>query len=190
MRIKWLDAEKFCEKELKDVEGIIVPGGFGKRGIESKLKAIQYSRIHGKPFLGLCLGFQLAVIEFARNVLGWEDATSEELGSGRCVIALLPDQKGVEALGGTMQLGSCEIAIKSDTLLHRLYKKTTVVERHRHRYEVNPVYTDLLEQAGLIFSGLCRDRIEACELSEHPFFLAYMHNNFQCSYKAYADSKL
>lgn len=170
--IKWVDAEKFCEKELTHVDGIIVPGGFGKRGIECKLKAIHYARIHGKPFLGLCLGFQLAVIEFARNVLGWEDATSEELGSGTYVIALLQNQKEVEGLGGTMQLGACEISIKPETLLHRLYEKTTVIERHRHRYEVNPVYTDLFEQAGLIFSGLCGNRMEVCELSNHPFFLA------------------
>ncbi len=170
--IKWLDVENYDENELAKVDGILIPGGFGRRGIEGKLHAIQHARIHGKPFLGLCLGFQLAVIEFSRNVLNWNDATSEEIGPGTHVIALLPEQETVTTFGGTMRLGNCTISLKPETLVNRLYEKTTIVERHRHRYEVNPDYINKLEQAGLTFSGSCGNRMEVCELPNHPFFLA------------------
>lgn len=170
--IRWLDAETFDTIELSDADGILVPGGFGSRGIEGKIKAIEYARSHNKPYLGLCLGFQLAVIEFARNVKGWKDATSEELGAGRHVIAILPEQEDVEDLGGTMRLGDCTIDLKPDGMLASLYKSNEIVERHRHRYEVNPTMISDLEEAGMVFSGRCENRMEACELPTHPFFLA------------------
>ena len=170
--IRWLDAETFDPAELADVDGILVPGGFGKRGIEGKLQAIQFAREHKKPYLGLCLGFQLAVIEYAKNVLRWADATSEEMGPGLHVIAILPEQEEVEDLGGTMRLGECTIDLKENTLIERLYGHTGITERHRHRYEVNPAMIADLEEAGLVFSGRCGNRMEVCELSEHPFFLA------------------
>lgn len=170
--IKWFDVENYDENELTKVDGILIPGGFGKRGIEGKIRAIKHTRTHKKPFLGFCLGFQLAVIEFSRNVLNFKDATSEEIGHGTSVIALLPEQKTVEALGGTMRLGNCTISIKPKTIANRLYGKTTIIERHRHRYEVNPAYINEIEQAGLIFSGSCGNRMEICELTNHPFFLA------------------
>ncbi len=114
--IRWLDAETFTTSELADVDGILVPGGFGHRGIEGKIRAIEYARTHGKPYLGLCLGFQLAVIEFARHVAGITDATSEEMGPGSHVIAILPEQEGgVEDLGGTMRLGNCTADLHKGT---------------------------------------------------------------------------
>ncbi|NYT05306.1 MAG: CTP synthase [Methanomicrobiales archaeon] len=170
--IRWLDAETFETADLSEVDGILVPGGFGKRGIEGKIRAIQYARNQKKPYLGLCLGFQLAVIEYARHVLGWEDATSEEMGEGTHVIAILPEQENVDMLGGTMRLGSCTIRLKENTIVERLYGTTDISERHRHRYEVNPDHIADLENAGLVFSGDCGMRMEACEIEDHPFFLA------------------
>jgi CTP synthase len=122
--------------------------------------------------LGLCFGFQLAVVEYARGVIGWTDATSEELGDGRHVIALLPEQKQVDDLGGTMRLGNYPVHLHTGTLIQRLYGSCEIVERHRHRYEVNPAYIGNLEAAGLIFSGRNDNRMECCELADHPFFLA------------------
>jgi CTP synthase len=170
--ITWLDAENYHENDLAEVDGILVPGGFGKRGIEGKLRAIEYARTHNKPYLGLCLGFQLAVIEYAQNVLGWEDATSEEMGDGRHVIAILPEQEEVTEMGGTMRLGNCNITLIPHTHIFDLYKRETIVERHRHRYEVNPEYIPEITGKGLVFSGLCGNRMEVCELSDHPFFVA------------------
>jgi CTP synthase len=170
--IRWLDAETFDVTELADADGILVPGGFGSRGIEGKIRAIEYARTQKKPYLGLCLGFQLAVVEFARNVVGWRDATSEEMGPGRHVIAILPEQEDVEDLGGTMRLGNCAIMLKQESRLAELYGSTAIVERHRHRYEVNPAMIADLEAAGLVFSGWCGNRMEACELPDHPYFVA------------------
>jgi len=170
--IKWLDAESFTCDELADVDGILVPGGFGHRGIEGKIRAIEYARTQGKPYLGLCLGFQLAVIEYARHVAAIPDATSEEMGPGSHVIAILPEQEDVEDLGGTMRLGDCEVILKKGTHIHALYGSDTIVERHRHRYEVNPEYIEQLEDAGLVFSGTCGNRMESCELKDGVFFLA------------------
>ncbi len=172
VNIRWLDAETFDLRDLADIDGILVPGGFGKRGIEGKIRAIQYAREKNKPFLGLCLGFQLAVIEYARHVLGIADATSEEMGPGTHVIALLPEQEGVSDLGGTMRLGDCGVALKEGTLVADLYKKTDIVERHRHRYEVNPAFIGDLENTGLVFSGTCDGRMEVCELPDNLFYLA------------------
>lgn len=182
VNIRWLDAETFDLRDLADVDGILIPGGFGKRGIEGKIRAIQYAREKKKPFLGLCLGFQLAVIEYARHVLGIEDATSEEMGEGTHVIAILPEQEGVSDLGGTMRLGNCDVTLKEGTTVAGLYGKTAIVERHRHRYEVNPEFIAELEGAGLVFSGTCGPRMEACEIPEHPFYLAtQFHPEFKSS---------
>jgi CTP synthase len=172
VEIIWMDAEHLDNGTLLAVDGILVPGGFGSRGVEGKLEAVEFARNQGIPFLGLCFGFQLAVVEYARHVLGWEDATSEEIGKGRCVIAILPEQQNVSGLGGTMRLGNYPIDIEEGTLIHRLYGKKEIVERHRHRYEVNPEYITELEKAGLTFSSYNRNRMESCEIKGHPFYLA------------------
>jgi len=182
VNIRWLDAETFDQKDLADVDGILIPGGFGQRGIEGKIRAIRYARENKKPFLGLCLGFQLAVIEYARHVVGIPDATSEEMGAGTHVIAILPEQEGVFDLGGTMRLGNCDVALKEGTRISGLYGRTEIVERHRHRYEVNPAFISEIEGAGLVFSGTCGERMEVCELPDHPFFLAtQFHPEFKSS---------
>lgn len=170
--IRWFDAEHLDLTKLGEIDGILVPGGFGPRGVEGKLAAIAYARQNRIPYLGLCFGFQLAVIEYAKNVLGWSDATSEELGGGKHVIALLPEQQAVTTMGGTMRLGNYPITVKDGSLLHRLYGKLEIIERHRHRYEVNPAFIPDLENRGLVFSAITANRMEACELVDHPFFLA------------------
>ena len=170
--VRWLDAETFELHELADVDGILIPGGFGKRGIEGKVRAIRYARENKKPYLGLCLGFQLSVIEYAQNVLGIPDATSEEMGDGTHIIAILPEQEEVCDLGGTMRLGDCGVVLKDGTMVAGLYGRTEIVERHRHRYEVNPAFIGDLGDAGLVFSGSCGPRMEVCELQDHPFYLA------------------
>lgn len=174
--IELFDAESITLKDLKETDGIIVPGGFGVRGTEGKMNAIKFARENNIPFLGLCLGMQLAVIEFARNVLGLEGANSTELCKSNCkhpVIDLLPEQNGISNLGGTMRLGDYKTIIKKDTLAYRIYEKTEIVERHRHRYEVNPSYVEQIERAGMIFSG--RDdkgiRMEIAEIPTHRFFI-------------------
>ncbi|MDD1679476.1 MAG: CTP synthase [Methanomicrobiales archaeon] len=172
VEIIWMDAERLDNASLAQVDGILVPGGFGSRGVEGKLQAVEFARTQGIPYLGLCFGFQLAVVEYARNVLGWKDATSEEIGKGKFVIAILPEQQNVSGLGGTMRLGNYPVDIAGDTLIHRLYGKKEIVERHRHRYEVNPEYIPELEKSGLIFSSRNRNRMESCEIKGHPFYLA------------------
>jgi len=172
VQIRWIDAENCDASRLAEVDGILVPGGFGKRGAEGKVQAIRYAREKQVPYLGLCFGFQLAVIEYARSVLGTEDATSEELGEGTHVIAILPEQRGIGQMGGTMRLGNSPIAVKDNTLAKRLLGRPEIVERHRHRYEVNPEFIGPLEKAGLVFSGACGNRMEICEIPGHPFFLA------------------
>ncbi|WP_332448762.1 CTP synthase [Methanoculleus sp.] len=182
VNIRWLDAETFDLQDLADVDGILVPGGFGQRGVEGKIRAIRYARENRVPYLGLCLGFQLSVIEYARHVLGINDATSEEMGAGTHVIAILPEQEGVADLGGTMRLGDCTIELKEGTKVTALYGRTEIVERHRHRYEVNPAFIGDLEDAGLVFSGSCGERMEVCELPGHPFYLAtQFHPEFKSS---------
>ncbi len=164
---------------LKGVDGLIVPGGFGKRGVEGKMKAIEYARLNRLPFLGLCLGLQLAVVEFSRNVCGLKKAMSTEFDSKTKfpVIDYLPTQKEIKKLGGSMRLGAYEIFVKEKTLAFKLYKKQKVLERHRHRFEVNPLFHKILQKNGLVFSGLAsfnKDLVEIVELSQHqhPFFLA------------------
>lgn len=170
--IRWIDAESYDISDLADVDGILVPGGFGTRGIEGKIRAIKYARENDIPFLGLCLGFQTAVVEFCRDVLGWTDAASEEWGDGKFVIAILPEQEDVHELGGTMRLGNCEIELRPGSRVHGLYNSDKVVERHRHRYEVNPEAIEDIEKAGLRFTGRCGNRMEACEVDGNTFFLA------------------
>jgi CTP synthase len=172
VKIGWLDAERYERCQLKDYDGILIPGGFGKRGIEGKIEAIRFARENNIPFLGLCLGFQLAVVEFARNKLDIADATSEEFGEGSHVIAILPEQEGLNELGGTMRLGDYIADIKEGTRAMNLYGQKEITERHRHRYEVNPRYIQDLEKAGLIFSATNKNRMECLELADHPFYFA------------------
>jgi CTP synthase len=158
------------------MHGIVVPGGFGWRGVEGKLEAIRYARERGVPYLGLCLGLQCAVIEFARNVCGLEGANSSEFdpATPHPVIDLLPEQKNVTELGGSMRLGAQPCHIVPGTKAEQVYGERVVYERHRHRYEVNPAYHDALSGKGLVFSGLSPDGrlVEIVELEGHPFFMA------------------
>jgi len=172
VKIVWLDAERYEKCQLKDFDGVLIPGGFGSRGIEGKIEAIRFARENNVPFLGLCLGFQLCVVEYARNVLGIPDAISEEMGGGTHVIALLPEQEGVTELGGTMRLGDYSAEIRDGTLAMKLYGQKIITERHRHRYEVNPRFIEKFERAGLVFSARNKNRMECAELASHPFYLA------------------
>ena len=172
VQIQWLDAEDVTDAQLDACDGILVPGGFGIRGTEGKIDSIRYAREHKKPFLGLCLGFQLAVSEYARSILGYHMAGSSEFNAPIAVITLLPEQEGVEHLGGTMRLGDNPVSIRAGTLAHKLYGAETILERHRHRYEVEPAFITELEKNGLTFSGTNKNRMEILELSNHPFFFA------------------
>ncbi|KAB2930599.1 MAG: CTP synthase [Leptonema illini] len=171
---------------LHDVHGILVPGGFGNRGIEGKLMAIRYAREHKVPFFGICLGMQCAVIEYARNVLGWQNANSTEFNPAAeyPVISLLEEQMGLEQKGGTMRLGGFPALITENTLAHKEYGATRIRERHRHRFEFTYRYRAEMEKAGLIFSGISPDKqlVEIVELkqSQHPWFLGcQFHPEFQ-----------
>jgi len=161
------------EDELGEMDAIVVPGGFGSRGTEGKIEAVRYARENDVPYLGLCLGFQMAVIEYARNVLGLTGAHSAEIDAGtpHPVIDILPEQEGVEDMGGTMRLGAHETDIQPGTLANEIYGAAECTERHRHRYEVNPEYIDDLEDAGLRFSGRSGRRMEILEFPDHPYFL-------------------
>ncbi|MBK5093437.1 MAG: CTP synthase [Actinobacteria bacterium] len=170
-----LKDKKSCEK-LKDVQGVLVPGGFGVRGIEGKIMAIQYARENGIPFLGLCLGLQCAVIEFARDAAGMENANSSEFDPNTPypIIDLMAHQKEVEDLGGTMRLGLYPCKIKPGTRAAAAYGEEVIYERHRHRYEVNNSLRQKLEEAGMVFSGLSPDErlVEMVEIPDHPWFIA------------------
>ncbi len=179
VEVLWVEAERLEEEGtgvLEGADGVLVPGGFGVRGAEGKIAAIRYARENRVPYLGICFGFQLAVVEFARHVAGLRGANSTELepGTEHPVIDLLPEQRGIERLGGTMRLGEIEVEIKPGTLAHRIYGCEKVGERHRHRYEVNPAYIPRLESSGLVFSATSDSgrRMEICELPSHPHFLA------------------
>ncbi len=183
--IDWIGTELF-EKDpdsvgmLSSYDGILVPGGFGKRGTEGMIECIRFSRVNDIPFLGICFGLQLSVVEFARNVCGLHDAASTELNpeTPHPVIDLLPEQRGMERLGGTMRLGSLPIHVKEGTLAHRLYRRSIIHQRHRHRYEVNPDYWPILQEKGLIFSGFSPDgrRVEIIENPGNSFFLATQYH--------------
>lgn len=177
INIKWVETTDLKDLSvLEDVDGILVPGGFGVRGTEGKIEVIRFARENNKPFLGLCFGLQLAVIEFARNVCSLEGANSTEIDpdTPHPVIDILPGQKNIDKKGGTMRLGSYEAVLRPGTIVHRLYGKEVVAERHRHRYEVNPSYHQLLTSQGLTLSGLSRDGrlVEFIELPDHKFFVA------------------
>jgi CTP synthase len=182
--IHWLSAKRYedslenIKEDFKDLDGIIVPGGFGNRGIEGKIKAIEYCRKNKIPFLGLCLGMQLAVIEFAKNVCKLENATSREFSDIKDpIIDFMPEQKALlkeKRYGGTMRLGAYDCKIKSNTISAKAYKDNLISERHRHRYEVNNSYRDILEKKGLIIAGInpSKDLVEIIEIKDHPFFVA------------------
>ena len=180
VRIRWVDAEQLNDETapllLNGIDGIVVPGGFGYRGIEGKIVAIKYARKNGIPFLGLCLGLQCAVIEFARNVCGLDGANSTEFDEGtrHPVIALMDEQRRVVQKGGTMRLGAYPCFLKPGTKIAEIYGTHLVYERHRHRYEVNPRYHEILERHGMVLGGISPDGklVEAIELSDHPFFVA------------------
>lgn len=173
--INWVDSEKFTEDDVKDADGILVPGGFGSRGIEGMIQAATYARTHNIPYLGICLGMQIAVIAFARSVLGWDDANSAEFNPDTThpVIALMPDQKGIIPKGGTMRLGAYPCRIKKGTLMEKVYREENISERHRHRYEFNNECRKDFEEHGMTIAGTSPDNIlvEAVEIDEHPFYL-------------------
>ncbi len=179
VEIEWIsatDLEKGIGLErLEQVDGIVVPGGFGSRGVEGKIIAAKYAREHQVPYLGLCLGMQVMVIEYARNVLGMEDANSPEFDqrTRHPVIDLMAEQRGLEDKGGTMRLGLYPCVVQPGTLAARLYQTERIEERHRHRYEVNNAYRQALEEHGLIMSGLSPDGIlvEMAEVRDHPFMI-------------------
>ncbi|MDE6189412.1 MAG: CTP synthase [Clostridia bacterium] len=185
VNIKWIEAEditdeKRCKELLGDVDGILVPGGFGDRGIEGKILACKYARENNIPYFGICLGMQIAVIEYARNVLGYKDATSSEFDSNskHCVIDLMPDQHGNIPKGGTMRLGAYPCKIASGSLMQKAYGQDLVQERHRHRYEFNNVYREELEKAGLRITGTSPDNrlVEAVEVPANDFFIAVQYH--------------
>ena len=180
--IRWVNAEKIeapgtdLDKVFEGVDGILVPGGFGDRGIEGKISAVRYAREHKIPFFGICLGMQCAVIEFARNICGLKDANSSEFKADvPAVIDLMPDQVDIEDKGGTMRLGLYPCKVYPDTLTEKAYNQPLIYERHRHRYEFNNEYRDVLTKNGLLLSGISPDNrlVEIVELSrnEHPWFL-------------------
>lgn len=178
--VKWINSEEVttdnAESLLKEVDGILVPGGFGDRGIEGKIVSIQYARENNKPFLGICLGMQLASVEFARNVLGFSNAHSAEIDPKTLhpIIDLLPEQKDVEEVGGTLRLGLYPCKLTDGTKAFHAYQEEVIYERHRHRYEFNTQYREAMENAGFIFSGTSPDNrlIEIIELADHPWFVA------------------
>ncbi|MDD7740271.1 MAG: CTP synthase [Fusicatenibacter sp.] len=180
VNLKWVDSELVTDENvdetLKDADGILVPGGFGDRGIEGMIKAIRYAREKKIPYLGLCLGMQLTIVEYARNVIGYHDAHSIEMNPNTMhpVIALMPDQNGIEDIGGTLRLGSYPCVLAKDSKARELYGAEQIAERHRHRYEVNNDYRNALVSHGMMLSGLSPDGriVEMVEIPDHPFFVA------------------
>jgi CTP synthase len=176
---EYIDANTVSE-QLKDLDGILVAPGFGERGIEGKIETVRYAREHNIPFFGICLGMQMAVIEYARTVLVLADANSTEMNPNTTnpVIDLMEDQKTITDKGGTMRLGSWKCDIKEGTLAHQIYGKTQISERHRHRYEYNNKYAAALENAGLISSGINPDTglVEIVEIKNHPFFIGVQYH--------------
>ena len=186
VNIKWIQADDLTadgvdlDEVFGDVQGILVPGGFGNRGIEGKMLAARYAREHGVPYLGICLGMQIAVIEFARHVAGLTGADSTEFNPDTPypVIDLMDDQRGKVQTGGTMRLGGYNCHLENGTKARALYGESDIIERHRHRFEFNNAYRDRLEAAGLVVSGVNRERglVEAVELKDHPWFVACQYH--------------
>ena len=184
VNLKWIEAEELNTEDLNSLDGLLVPGGFGKRGAEGKIIAIQYAREHKIPFLGICYGFQLAVIEFARNVCGLHGAntTENDPQTPHPVIDILPEQKSIKKMGGTMRLGAYPCIIEENSLAFKLYKEKKIYERHRHRWEVNPDYIEILTNNGLKFSGVYKERnlMEIFELPSNKFFIgSQFHPEFK-----------
>lgn len=184
MNLKWIRAEDLdgdnIHRELNDLDGILVAPGFGERGIEGKIYAVQYARENQVPFFGICLGLQCAIIEFARNVLGKKKANSTEMVAKTSypVIDLMEDQKAVTKMGGTMRLGAYTCQIKKGTKAYQVYGTTKVQERHRHRYEFNSKFLEEFENAGMIASGINPDTnlVEIMELKDHPWFIGTQYH--------------
>ena len=180
VQVTWINAEKDSTDaiidQIKQCDGIVVPGGFGERGLDGKLEAIKYVREHNIPFLGICLGMQLAAIEFARNVVGLDGAHTAEVDPQveHNIIDLMADQADIQDMGGTQRLGLYPCKVENGTKAHEAYGQNLVEERHRHRYEFNNEYRDILSEAGLVFSGVSPDNklVEIIELSDHPFYVA------------------
>lgn len=193
VNVEYVNAEELTKRNignhLKKLDGILVPGGFGERGVEGKILAIEYARENKIPFFGICLGMQLASIEFARNVCGIKNATSREFddksngkGQRNHVIDIMEDQVGVHNKGATMRLGSFGCTLEKGSLARKIYKREFITERHRHRYEFNNRYRGLFEKSGMKLSGICeeRDLVEIVELAKHPFFIGVQfHPEFQ-----------
>jgi CTP synthase len=180
LKLKWIDSDRIDDdialaNTLAYVDGILVPGGFGMRGVEGKIRIVKYARETRKPFFGICLGMQCLVIEYARNICGLKGANSSEFDdeTPHPVIDLMPEQKKVKGMGGTMRLGNCPCALEPKSLARKAYGRDKVEERHRHRYEVNPKYIKSLVENGLTFSGKSPDGklMEIAEISDHPFFI-------------------
>ena len=184
VHIKWIEAEDITEENvstyLNDVDGIVVPGGFGNRGIEGMILAAKYARENMVPYLGLCLGMQIATIEFGRNVLGYKDANSNEFdeSSNHKIIDYLPGQNQDIAMGGTLRLGAYKCSIKEGSKLKDIYQKDLIEERHRHRYEFQNKYREEFEKNGMIISGSSPDNyyVEVIELKEHPFYVGVQYH--------------
>ena len=161
---------------FKGVEGILIPGGFGKRGVEGKIKAIEFARSNHIPFLGLCLGVQAAIIEFARHVCHMKNAHSTEFNKHTTypVVSLLEEQKNMQAKGATMRLGAYPCRLKKHSKSYNAYRSSIITERHRHRYEFNNLYRKIMEKKGMVFAGVSPDRrlVEIIELKNHPWFVA------------------
>ncbi|MDE5414669.1 CTP synthase [Alkalihalobacterium chitinilyticum] len=180
IEIKWVNSEEVTPENVKellgDADGILIPGGFGDRGVEGKIAALQYARENKVPMLGICLGMQLASIEFARNVLGLEGANSAELNpeTNYPIIDLLPEQKDVEDMGGTLRLGLYPCKLVEGSVAQQAYEEQVVYERHRHRYEFNNEYRQQMEEKGFVFSGTSPDGrlVEIIEIQDHPFYVA------------------
>jgi len=179
VEIKWINSENLNPKNLKDsfsgINGILVPGGFGDRGIEGKILAAKYARENKVPYFGICLGMQMAVVEFARNVAGMENANSSEfdLETKYPVIDIMPDQKDLDDKGGTMRLGIYPCRVIEDSKIFDIYQDKLIYERHRHRYEFNNEYRDVLTSKGLVISGVSPSEklVEIIELKDHPWFI-------------------